>query len=425
VSETISETISDAFFSAYIMFASEYQWRYSLVFNEQHGFTAGRLVRASEEEASYGQDPSRCMEEAKQMNDMEPSAERPATIKDVAAHAGVSVATVSAVINRNKYVSPGLVQRVQESIAALGYERNSLAQGLKMHTSQTIGLIISDITNPFFTSVVRGVEDVANARGYSLILGNTDEDVKKEMSYMHLLESKRADGLIVSFTLGNHEYLRSWPAQRLPLVSIDRLPPELSIDAVLIDNVAGARKAVEHLIALGHERIGIVTGLTGITTTEERLIGYQRALKAHGIPFDPALIAEGNSRVDGGERAALQLLTQEAVRPTALFVASGLMVIGALQAIDRVGLRCPEDIALVCFDDFEWAAVMYPRLTTVCQPTYEIGQKAAELLFERLEKRDAPPQAVRLQPQLVIRESTGAALQSFTAPTEMPGDGHR
>src|SRR3989440_3957945 len=155
------------------------------------------------------------MEEAKQMKDVEASFDRPATIKDVAAHAGVSVATVSAVINRNKYVSPGLAQRVQESIAALGYERNGLAQGLKKHTSHTIGLIISDITNPFFTSVVRGVEDVANARGYSLILGNTDEDPKKEMSYMRLLESKRVDGLIVAVTLGNHAYLRSWPTHPL------------------------------------------------------------------------------------------------------------------------------------------------------------------------------------------------------------------
>lgn len=359
------------------------------------------------------------------MKDMGESAGRSATIKDVAAHAGVSVATVSAVINSNKYVSPDLAQRVHESITALGYKRNSLAQGLKKQTSHTIGLIISDITNPFFTSVVRGVEDVANAQDYSLILGNTDEDLKKEMSYMRLLESKRADGLIVAVTLGNHEYLRSWPAQRLPLVSIDRLPSELSIDAVLVDNVAGARQAVEHLITLGHERIGIVTGLSGITTTEERLTGYQQALEAHGMLLDPALIAEGNSRIDGGERAALQLLTQEAARPTALFVTNGLMVIGALQAINRVGLRCPQDIALVGFDDFEWAAVMHPRLTTVCQPTYEIGQKAAQLLFERLEKRDAAPQVVRLQPQLIIRESCGAALKSSTTPKEMPGDVHR
>jgi len=359
------------------------------------------------------------------MKDLVRWAGRPATIKDVATYAGVSVATVSAVINNNKYVSPDLVQRVHESITALGYERNSLAQGLKKQTSHTIGLIVSDITNPFFTSVARGVEDVANARGYSLILGNTDEGLQKEMNYMRLLASKRADGLIVAVTARSHEYLRSWSAQQLPLVSIDRLPSELGIDAVLIDNMAGAQQAVEHLITLGHERIGIVTGLPGITTTEERLIGYQQALAAHSISCNPALIAEGNSRIDGGERAALQLLTQKAARPTALFVTNGLMVIGALQAINRVGLRCPEDIALVGFDDFEWAAVMHPRLTTVRQPTYEIGQKAAQLLFERLERRDASPQVVRLQPRLIIRESSGAALQSSMRLQEMPEDVHR
>jgi len=335
-------------------------------------------------------------------------------MKDVAAHAAVSVATVSAVLNGNKYVSSGLTQRVRESIKQLGYERNSLAQGLKMQTSHAIGLIISDITNPFFTSVVRGVEDVANTRNFSLILGNTDEDLKKEKSYIRLLESKRADGLIVAVTAGSHEYLHAWPAQHLPLVSIDRSLFALGIDSVLVDNVAGACKAVEHLITLGHRRIGVVTGIPGITTTEERLTGYKQALEAHGIPFDPTLVAVADSRVEGGKFGTLQLLTQGKTRPTAFFVMNGLMVIGALQAITKVGLRCRQDIALVGFDDFVWAAVMHPRLTTVRQPTYEIGQKAAQLLFERLEKRDSVPQEVRLLPQLIVRESCGASLQVST-----------
>ena len=346
--------------------------------------------------------------------DMAMSAGGPATMKDVAAHAAVSVATVSAVLNGNKYVSSGLAQRVRESIKQLGYERNSLAQGLKTQTSHAIGLIISDITNPFFTSVVRGVEDVANTRNFSLILGNTDEDLKKEKSYIRLLESKRADGLIVAVTAGSHEYLHAWPARHLPLVSIDRSLFALGIDSVLVDNVAGACKAVEHLIKLGHRRIGVVTGIPGITTTEERLTGYKQALEAHGIPFDPTLVAIADSRVEGGKYGTLQLLTQGTTRPTAFFVMNGLMVIGALQAITEVGLRCPQDIALVGFDDFEWAAVMHPRLTTVRQPTYEIGRRAAQILFERLEKRDTVPQEVRLLPQLIIRESCGALLQVST-----------
>lgn len=337
------------------------------------------------------------------------SAGRSVTIKDVAAHAAVSVATVSAVINGNKYVSPELEQRVRTSIAALGYERNSFAQGLKTQTSHTIGLIVSDIANPFFTSMVRGVEDVANAHHYALILGNTDENLDKERSYIRLLESKRADGLIIAATAGSHKYLQA--ALHLPLVSIDRSLFELGIDSVLVDNVAGARAAIEHLIALGHRRIGVVTGIPGITSTEERLTGYKQALAAHGIPLDPALVVVADSRVGGGEHGTMQLLTQQSARPTALFLMNGLMVIGALRAITRVGLRCPQDIALVGFDEFEWSSVMQPPLTTVRQPIYEIGQKAAQLLFERLQKRDKEPSEVRLHPQLIVRESCGAALR--------------
>jgi LacI family transcriptional regulator len=348
---------------------------------------------------------------------MEKSAHHPPTIKDVAARAEVSVATVSAVLNANKYVSPELAQRVHESITALGYKRNSLAQGLKTQTSHTIGLIISDITNPFFTSVVRGVEDVANAQNFSLILGNSDEDIKKEMSYINLLESKRVDGLIVALTNGNHDYLRTWPRHHLPIVSIDRSLFNAGIDAVLVDNVAGARQAVEHLIDLHHRRIGIVTGIAGITTTEERLIGYKQALAAHHMPFDPTLVVEANSRIDGGEAATLQILSQDQdLRPTALFVMNGLMVIGALQAINQLGLRCPEDIALVGFDNLEWAAVVYPKLTTISQPTYEIGQQAAHLLFEHMRNRQAAPREIRLAPTLIIRESCGALLQAQSNP---------
>lgn len=339
------------------------------------------------------------------------SIDRSVTIKDVAAHAAVSVATVSAVLNANKYVSPELEQRVRTSVASLGYERNSLAQSLKTQTSCTIGLIISDIANPFFTSVVRGVEDVANQQNYSLILGNTDEDPEKEKNYIRLLESKRVDGLILTATAGNHEYLQTLPAQQLPLVTLDRSLFEWGIDSVLIDNVTGARKAIEHLIQLGHRRIGIVTGISGITTTSERFIGYKAALETHGIALDDRLIATADSRIEGGERAALQLLTQGSIRPTALFAMNGLMGIGVLQAFEKLGLRCPEDIALICFDDFAWTSILRPRLTVVRQPTYEIGQKAAHLLFERLKKRDAAPQEVRLMPQLIIRESCGAVLR--------------
>jgi LacI family transcriptional regulator len=333
------------------------------------------------------------------------------TIKDVATHASVSVATVSAVINKNKYVSPELAQRVHESIAALSYQRNTFARGLKTRVSYSIGLIVPDITNPFFTNIARGVEDVASAHNYSLILGNTDEDPEKEKKYLQLLlESKQADGLIIAVTARSREYLKSLPLQHLALVSIDRSLFDLGVDTVMVDNRAGARAAVAHLIALGHRRIGLVTGIRGIAPTEERLQGYTEALEQHGIAVDPALIAVAYARVEGGERGAMQLLALED-RPTALFMMDGTMAIGALQGIAKLGLRCPEDIALACFDDFTWAGVMRPHLTVVDQPTYEIGQQSAHLLFERLRNQKKAPRQVRLQTRLIVRESCGATLR--------------
>lgn len=179
----------------------------------------------------------------------------------------------------------------------------------------------------------------------------------------------------------------------------------------MVNNRAGASAAVEHLIALGHRRIGLVTGLRGIAPTEERLLGYTEALQQHGIAVDPALIAISYARVDGGQRGALQLLSLED-RPTALFIMDGTMAIGALQTIAKLGLRCPEDIALACFDDFTWASVMQPRLTVVDQPTYEIGQQSAHLLFERLQNREIAPREIRLQTQLIVRESCGSQLHA-------------
>jgi len=337
------------------------------------------------------------------------SADGSATIKDVAAHAAVSVATVSAVINGNKYVSPELAQRVRESVIALGYKRNNFALGLKKQVSYSIGLIVPDIMNPFFTNIARGVEDVANAHNYSLMLGNTDEDPEKEKKYLQLLESKQADGLIIAVTARSHEYLQALSIRHLALVSVDRSLFDLGIDTIMVNNRAGARAAVEHLIALGHRRIGLVTGIRGIAPTEERLLGYIEALEKHGIEVDPALIALENARVNGGEHGTAQLLAL-AERPTALFMMDGTMAIGALQAIAKADLRCPEDIALACFDDFTWASVMRPHLTVIEQPTYEIGKQAAHLLFERLQNRKREPREIRLPTRLIVRESCGSQL---------------
>jgi DNA-binding LacI/PurR family transcriptional regulator len=340
------------------------------------------------------------------------SDERSVTIKDVAAHAAVSVATVSAVMNENKYVSPELAQRVRESIAILGYQRNSFARGLKTQVSHSIGIIIPDITNPFYTNIARGVEDVAHAHDYSLIIGNTDEDPEKEKKYLQLLESKQADGLIIAITDHSHDYLQAMPLQKLALVGIDRSLIDLGIDTVMVDNKEGARTAIEHFIGLGHRRIGLMMGVPGISPTEERLAGYIEALEKHGIAVNHDLIVITRPRVDGGEKGALQLLSLEDP-PTALFMIDGTMMIGALQTIAKFGMRCPEDIALAGFDDFTWASVMRPHLTVVDQPTYEIGRQAAHLLFERLQHQERrPAREIRLKTRFIVRESCGSRLHA-------------
>lgn len=329
------------------------------------------------------------------------------TIRDVAQQAQVSVATVSAVLNGNKYVSPELAERVRASVTALRYRPNGLARSLKQQKANILGLVISDITNPFFTTLVRAVEDTARVAGYTLLLGNTDEQVAKEEAYVELLRSRQVDGLILVASAGEHAYLPDLLAAGLPVVCVDRSLVALGVDSVLTDNVAGAYQAVSHLVALGHRRIGIVTGLPGVTSTYQRLAGYRQALAAHGIAPDPALVREGNSRLDGGMARAADLLALPE-RPTALFVTNNLMTIGAMRAIEEAGLRCPEEIALVGFDDFEWASVFRPRLTTVRQPVYEIGKAAARFLIQRIAgKRRGDAVELLLPPTLVVRESCG------------------
>lgn len=353
------------------------------------------------------------------MSLMEPNRRRrPATLHDVAREAHVSLATVSHVINGTRFVSAETRQRVLDAIERLHYEVNSVARSLKRDHSQAIGLLISDIANPFFTSLVRGVEDVAQEAGYTVVLCNTDEDPAKELRYLHLLRQKRVDGVLIAPTGVRHKYLDHLVEVSFPLVCFDRALPDLPCDSVVLDNVAGAYQAVTHLIQLGHQRIGIVTGLPRVGTTGGRLEGYRRALRAHGLAEDPELIREGNGRHSGGFQQTLALLDL-AHPPTALFSTNNLMTLGALAALALRGVRVPEDMAIVGFDDFEWADVLHPHLTTVAQPTYEIGQTAAQLLLARIEHRaEGTPRQIVLSPRLITRESCGSGRQPSSATLE-------
>lgn len=333
------------------------------------------------------------------------------TMKDVAKQAGVSTTTVSHVINSTRFVSPKVREHVMAVMSELSYQPNAIAKSLRQKSTNTIGLVISDISNPFFTSLIRGVEDAVTKKGYNLILCSTDENPVKEKTAMEVLMQKQVDGMIMAPTGGNIEYLSDLVARKYPLVFVDRFLDGVHAPVAQVDNQDGAYRAVTHLIGLGHRRIGLITGLPALSSTRERLAGYNRALADHGLPPCPELIFQANSQVDGG-MAGARYFFGLSEPPTAIFAANNLMTIGVMKALHAAGLTCPQDMAVVGFDDFDWASAFRPLLTTVAQPVYEVGKAAADLVLARLQKKARLASAVVLKGTLIIRESCGALLSA-------------
>lgn len=334
-----------------------------------------------------------------------------ATIYDVAKHAGVSSATVSHVINNSRFVSDETRHKVLEAIKALRYRRDRVARSLRRSETGTIGLMISDITNPYFSDLVRGVEDSVYSRGgnFNLVLCNTDEDAKKEKLYLDVLLEKRVDGLIIAPAGGNHGYFRELVENRLPIVFVDRYLPEVEADAVVIDNLDASKRLVSHLIALGHREIAILRATLNATSIDDRVEGYRLALHEAGIPLDPNLIVRSHSDIAHAYKISLGILHARN-RPKAVFTTNNFMTLGLMRAVTETGLRCPEDVAIAGVDDFPWAAAFRPRLTVAAQPSYAIGQEAVALLFDRMAKADVG-QALRrvVKATIHIRESCGAS----------------
>ena len=328
------------------------------------------------------------------------------TIKDVAKRAGVSIATVSNVINGSRQVSPELEKKVRAAIAELGYQPNPLGRALRKGKVSTIALLIPDRSNPFYAQVAWGVEEQARRYGYALITCHTDEDPELEGFYISSLLKRRVAGFIVAPTSSGRETLSPILHQEIPLVLVDRVIEDLPVDQVSSDNESGAYLAVQHLIRLGHRRIGVLAGVEGISTTQDRIRGYRRALEESRIPVDESLIVPGCSQIEEGAAAAERLLTEG--RVTAIFSINNMMTLGALRSLKKLGIRCPEDLSLVGFDDSEWAAAMTPALTVVAQQSYELGFLAGALLFRRLSRRQKSikPKIVRLATTLIPREST-------------------
>lgn len=338
-----------------------------------------------------------------------------ATIYDVAREAQVSLATVSAVVNDSAYVSPGLQSRVRTAIRKLEYQPNLLARSLVTQQTHTLGMIAPNIANPFWPEVVRGVEDAAHAGGYTLLLASSDDDRAKESLYLRMFLAKRVDGVLLCKTAGGLEadLAGRLRATRTPVVQLMRSSTACAGDKVLVDEEGGSYEGVAHLLRLGYRRIAMINGVSHVSTSRNRLRGYRAALKDAGIAFDPALIAEGEFRVDPGYDAGIRLLKK---KPDAFFIANYLMAVGFMRALRQYQLRCPDDVAVVTCDDHPWLDSFHPRLTTVNLPKYELGQAGARALIERIDPGDRRPprrsRVITLKTTMCLRESCGYELRA-------------
>ncbi len=333
-----------------------------------------------------------------------------ATVKDVAVLAGVSTATVSRVLNGHPNVSPEARARVARAVEQLGYRPNRVARNLRVQTSQTVAVIIPDIQNNFFVSVVRGIEDVAIARDHILLLGNTDDSLSREARYIDVLLAEGVAGIIICASDGERSCVavRRAVEQGVPVVALDRQLQGLDVDTVLADNVGASRMATDYLIANGHTRIGLIAGPDYLTPGRERREGYEQALAAHGLPVDPGLVKVTDFRPSQAREAA-QTLLDAPEPPTAMLVCSGLMAVEVMREMAVRQLDPRRDIALVAFDDTVLNRCLCPPIPLITQSTYELGQAAAELLFARMHDPQQPARTLRLQTRLLLPESVPAA----------------
>jgi len=330
------------------------------------------------------------------------------TIKEIAEAAGVSTATVSRVLNNSDKVQGKTAELVLEVVEKLNYRPDHVARRMRVKTTNSLvfGLVITDIENPFFANVAKGVESVAFKNKHVLMICNTNEDPEKEKFFLNSMLSEKVSGVILVPTTGNAEFYDKLVSDGFPLVLVDRHPKGLNVDTVAINNEEGGYKAVKRLVDLGHTRIGIINGIKGLSNAEERFHGYKKALNEAGVPIIDELITYGNYVESGGRKATEALLTINEP-PTAIFSTNNLMTLGCLKELYKRKISIPDDIALIGFDDSTWAEALIPPLTTVKQPGYELGVNAAELLIKRLNNPDSSIMNIVLNTELVIRNSCG------------------
>lgn len=336
-----------------------------------------------------------------------------ATIKDVADKAGVSITTVSHVINQTRYVSEELTQKVTQAMADLNYQQNILASSLRSGRSKTIGLIIPDISNLFFAEISRKIEDKGFEYGYSVILCNTDDNISKEIKYIDVLQTKQVDGIIFISAGGSESILTNPLESDIPVVVADRDSVGFFSDVVLIENRKGGYDATNYLISLNHRKIACISGPSLITPSAQRVEGYKTALQDAGIPFEPSFLQMGDFRFESGNKAMREILKSPDL-PTAVFVCNDMMAIGAMRAIKDFGLHIPDDISIVGFDNIPLSNIIFPALTTIAQPMQKMANLILELLVEKIKIKENRKRHKEIEPEyqrivlyteLIVRDS--------------------
>ena len=329
-------------------------------------------------------------------------------IREVAKRAGVSLGTVSNVLNRPEIVAQETRRRVQLAIEEIGFVRNGSARQLRAGNSQYIGLVMLDVANPFFTEVARGVEDAANEAGYVVILCNSDDSLEKESHYLQVLEEQRARGVLITPVQSDASYLQRFRKRGIAVVLLDRPSRIKDLCSVAVDDVRGGELATTHLLEQGHVRIGFVHGPLSIRQCADRRRGVLRAVRTAGLDPDQVIvdITASAQNVREGEESGEKLLGAK-IKPTAVFCANDLLALGLMRALIKRGISIPGDMALVGYDDVEFASVLSTPLTSIRQPKYELGRTAAELLLDEANNPTAHQHKhIVYQPELIVRESS-------------------
>jgi LacI family transcriptional regulator len=339
------------------------------------------------------------------------------TMRDVARLAGVSVATVSAVVNGKQVVRPVVVARVQDAMKALNFHPDHVARSLRVKKTMTIGAVVPDFSSGFFVDVLRGIEDISRSLGYSVLLCNSDDNIEQEQRHLRALLSRRVDGILLAST-DLYSIADAQLRSATPIVLFDRVPPAYRGPAVVVDNVDAAYQATQHLIDLGHSRIAFIAGRLDLSTATDRADGFRKALEDRNLPLNGAYFKRGDYHPESGYQNGLELF-QLPEPPTAIVCSNGLMTLGLLRAMHELQVRCPEQVSIIGFDEpapdtygFNLSTLLRPELTVVAQPGYEVGKQGAQTLLTMLNAgennaHDENP-VVTLKAELRIRKSTAA-----------------